>query len=131
MRHSLALLSVSALLSMVLAGCGASAKPHHAASQADQMKAVVRTWTANLNADNNAAQASLFKLPALISMARGPQGCWCLTPWKVVQFHVWLPCTGKIVSIKVRGRYATAVLRLTGDREASTSTCDSPPGSLT
>ena len=39
-----------------------------------------------------------------------------------------LLCSGKIVSIKVRGRYATAVFRL-GDRE--TSKCDSPGGSLT
>jgi hypothetical protein len=116
---------------LVLAGCGASAKPHHAAppqpSQADRMKAVVRAWTANLNAGNNAAEARLFSLPALISLMEGPYGCWCLTPAEVVQFHVQLPCSGKIVSIKVRGRYATAVFRM-GDREFSK--CDNP-GSLT
>ena len=50
-------------------------------------------------------------------------------PAAVVRFHAQhLLCSGKIVSIKVRGRFATAVFRL-GDRE--TSTCDSPPGSLT
>ena len=112
---------------LVLAGCGASAKPHHAAppqpSQADRMKAVVRAWTANLNAGNNAAEARLFSLPAVISLMEGPYGCWCLTPAEVVQFHAQLLCSGKIVSIKVRGRYATAVFRL-GDRE--TSKCDSP-----
>ena len=118
---------------LVLAGCGASAKPHHAAppqpSQSDRMKAVVRAWTANLNAGNNAAEARLFSLPALISsLPGGVYGCWCLTPAEVAQFHVRLPCLAKIVSIKVRGRYATAVFRL-GDRE--TSKCDSPGGSLT
>jgi hypothetical protein len=117
---------------LVLAGCGASAKPHHAAppqpSQADRMKAVVRAWTANLNAGNNAAEARLFSLPALISLMEGPYGCLCLTPAEVVQFHAQLLCSAKIVSIKVRRRRATAVFRL-GDQE--TSKCDSTPGSLT
>src|SRR5262245_54267117 len=112
MRHSLALLSISALLTLVLAGCGASANPHPAGSQADRMKAVVRTWTANLNAGNNAAEARLFSLPATISLIEGPYGCYCLTPAEVAQFHEQLPCSpGKIVSIKVRGRNATAVFR--------------------
>jgi hypothetical protein len=118
---------------LVLAGCGASAKPHHAAppqpSQADRMKAMVRVWTANLNAGNNAAEARLFSLPALISLMEGPYGCWCLTPAEVATFHARLLCSAKIVSIKVRGRNATAVFALLGDRE--TTTCDSPPGSLT
>ena len=92
------------------------------------MKAVVRAWTANLNAGNNAAEARLFSLPALISLMAGPYGCWCLTRAEVAQFHARLPCSGKIVSIKVRGRYATAVFRL-GDRE--TSKCDEPAGALT
>ena len=116
---------------LVLAGCGASATPHHAAlpqpSQADRMKAVVRAWTANLNAGNNAAEARLFSLPAVIALMAGPYGCYCLTSAEVAQFHARLPCSGKIVSIKVRGRYATAVFGL-GDRE--TSKCDSP-GALT
>ena len=92
------------------------------------MKAVVGAWTANLNAGNNAAEARLFSLPAVISLMAGPYGCYCLTRAEVAQFHARLPCSGKIVSIKVRGRYATAVFRL-GDRE--TSKCDSPLGSLT
>jgi len=116
---------------LVLAGCGASAKPHHAAptqpSQADRMKAVVRAWTTNLDTGNNAAEARLFSLPALISTMGGNLGCWCLTPAEVVQFHGQLLCSNKIVSIKVRRRYAAAVFRL-GDRE--TSKCDAP-GALT
>jgi len=120
------------VLALVLAGCGASAKPHHAVppqpSQADRMKAVVRAWTANLNAGNSAAEARLFSLPAVISQMEGPYGCYCLTPAEVAKWHAQLLCSGKIVSIKVRGRYATAVFRL-GDREISK--CDSPGGSLT
>src|SRR5262245_35828453 len=92
---------------VVLAGCGASGNRHPGAlsqlSQADRMKAVVRAWTANLNAENNAAQARLFSLPATISLMEGPYGCYCMTPWEVVQFHVQLPCSLKFVSMKVRG----------------------------
>src|SRR5262245_40760612 len=98
---------------LVVAGCGASARPHHAAppqpqaSQADRAKAVVRAWNANLHAENNAAEARLFSLPALISVMGGPYGCSsCRTSAEVVQFHAELLCSGKIVSIKVRGRYA-------------------------
>jgi len=90
---------------------------------------MVRTWTANLNAGNNAAEARLFSLPALISLMEGPYGCYCLTPAEVVHIHAQLLCSVKIVSIEVRGRYATAVFGLPGDRE--TSKCDSPQGSLT
>ena len=92
------------------------------------MKAVVGAWTANLNAGNNAAEARLFSLPALISLMAGPYGCYCLTRAEVAQFHARLPCSGKIVSIKVRGRSATAVFRL-GDRE--TSQCDESAAALT
>ncbi len=93
------------------------------------MKAVVRVWAANLNAENNVAEVRLFSRPTLISLMEGPFGCWCLTAADVLRFHLQLPCSvKKIVSIKVRGRYATAVFR-TGDRQFSK--CDSPPGSLT
>jgi hypothetical protein len=118
---------------LVFAGCGASAKPHHAAppqpSRADRMKAVVRAWTANVNAENNAAAARLFSLPALISLMEGPYGCYCLTRAEVFDFHAQLLCTDKIVSITVRGRVATAVFGSPGDR--LTSKCDAPPGALT
>jgi hypothetical protein len=87
------------------------------------MKAVVRAWNANLYAGNNAAQARLFSLPAVIALMGGPVGCYCLTSAEVVRFHERLVCSNKIVSIKVRGRYATAVLRL-GDE--ATSKCDAP-----
>jgi hypothetical protein len=96
----------------------------------DQTKAVVRAWAANVNAENNAAAARLFSLPALISVLpeASQHGCRCLSRAQVVQFHVQLPCSGEIESITVRGRYATAVFAL-GDRP--TSKCDAPWGSLT
>lgn len=94
------------------------------------MKAVVRAWTANLNAENNAAEARLFSLPALISLMTGPYGCnMCRTPAEVVQIHAQLLCSAKIESIKLRGRYATAVFGRLGDRE--TSKCDAPAGAFT
>jgi len=118
--------------SLVLLGCGASARPHHAApprpSQADRMKAVVRAWSANVDAENNAAEARLFSLPASISLMKAPYGCYCRTRAAVALLHTRLLCSGKVVSIEVRGRYATAAFRL-GDR--LTSRCDAPPGSVT
>jgi hypothetical protein len=94
------------------------------------MKTVVRAWTANLDTGNNAAEARLFSLPVLINT--GPDlfavtvgQCWCRTRAEIVQFHARIPCSVKIVSIKVRGRHAMAVLRL-GDRQ--TSKCSSAPG---
>ena len=53
-----------------------------------------------------------FSLPATISMMAGPYGCYCLTAAEVAQFHVQLVCSARIVSIEVRGRDETAVLRL-------------------
>jgi hypothetical protein len=112
-------------VALVLAGCGSAAKPpptpRAQPSQASRMKAVVRAWSANLNSGNNAAEARLFSLPAL--MIQGPYGYRLRTAGQVAQWHAGLPCSGKIVSIKVRGRFATAVFRL-GDRRKSK--CDAP-----
>ena len=46
------------------------------------MKAVVRAWSANLNAGNNAAEARLFSLPAL--MIQGPYGYRLTTAAQIV-----------------------------------------------
>lgn len=91
---------------------------------------MVRTWAHNLNIENNAGEARLFSLPVLIEV--GPDlfnvnvgACWCLTRADITQFHVGIPCSAKVMSIKVRGRHAIAVFRL-GDRP--TSKCSSAPG---
>jgi hypothetical protein len=110
---------------LLLAGCGGAAKPHAAArtspSHAEQLKAVVRAWSTNLNAGNNAAEARLFSLPA--TMIQGEFVYKLVTASQVARWHAALPCSGKIVSITVRGNFATAVFRL-GNR--TTSRCDAP-----
>jgi hypothetical protein len=72
------------------------------------------------------AAVRLFTLPALLTLMEGPYGCWCVTQWDVLQFHMDLPCSATIESINVRGRHAMAVFRL-GDR--ITSKCDHPGSS--
>jgi hypothetical protein len=110
---------------LILAACGGAAKPHAAArphpSHAEQLKAVVRAWSTNLNAGNNAAEARLFSLPAL--MIQGGFVYKLVTKSQVARWHAALPCSGKILSITVRGNFATAVFRL-GNR--TTSRCDAP-----
>ena len=85
------------------------------------MKAVVHAWSDYLNSGNNAGEAALFRLPVL--MIQGPYAYRLVTPTQVAKWHAALPCSGRIVSIRVRGRYATAVFRL-GNRKQST--CDAP-----
>src|SRR4051812_39750716 len=85
------------------------------------MRAIVQAWSANLNRGDNAAEARLFALPA--TMIQGPYGYRLATPAQVAQWHAALPCSGRIVSIKVHGRYATAVFLL-GNRK--TSKCNTP-----
>ena len=45
------------------------------------------------------------------------------TAGQIARWHAALPCSGRIVSIDVRGRFATAVFRLANRR---TSKCDAP-----
>jgi hypothetical protein len=111
---------------LALAACGGGGKatqtttrPH--VSQAARMKAVVRAWSDRLNAGDNAGLAKLFALPA--TMVQGPLAYRLVTRKQIAEWHAGLPCSGKIVSITVRGRYATAVFRL-GNRK--TSKCDAP-----
>src|SRR5207237_6614911 len=85
------------------------------------MKALVRTWSDYLTSGNNAGEAALFRLPVL--MIQGQYAYRLVTPAQVAKWHAALPCSGRIVSIRVRGRYATAVFRL-GNRKQSN--CDAP-----
>jgi len=85
------------------------------------MKEVVRAWSRYLDTGDNAAEAHLFYLPAF--MVQGPYVYKLVTPDQVAQWHAALPCAGRIVSITVRGHFATAVFRL-GNRK--TSKCDAP-----
>jgi len=85
------------------------------------LKTIVRAWSKYLNSGDNAAEARLFSLPAV--MIQGPTEFRLRTRAQVAAWHALLPCSGRIVSITVQGRYATAVFRL-GNRK--TSKCDAP-----
>jgi hypothetical protein len=85
------------------------------------MKAVVRAWSARLDAGDNAGLARLFRVPVL--MTQGPFVFRLVTRSQVARWHATLPCSGRVVSIAVKGRIATAVFRL-GNR--ATSKCDAP-----
>jgi len=88
------------------------------------MEKVVRAWSARLNAGDNAGIARLFSLPAVL--IQGPYVYRLVTRHQVELWHSGLPCSGRIVSITYRGRFATVVFRL-GNRGATK--CDQP-GSL-
>jgi len=85
------------------------------------MEAVVRAWSKDLNDGDNAAVARLFRLPA--TMIQDGFAFRFATVRGLAAFHASLPCSGRVVSITVKGRNAVAVFRL-GDRQ--TSKCDAP-----
>jgi hypothetical protein len=111
---------------------GASAIPRSSAATAatpkstaavreQQMRAVVRAWSARLNGNDDAGVARLFALPSIV--VQGPYAYRLRTRAQVARWHAGLPCSGRIVSIEIRGRFATAVFRL-GNR--GTTRCDAP-----
>ena len=65
------------------------------------MKAVVRAWSARLDAGDNAGLARLFRVPVL--MTQGSYVFRLVTRSQVARWHSTLPCSGHIVSITVRG----------------------------
>ena len=103
---------------------GVAADPS-AAARKQQMESVIREWSARLNAGDNAGLAGLYALPAVIIQA--PYAYRIPTRALVAKWYSTLPCSGRIVSITVRRRYATAVFTL-GNR--GKSHCDAPPGTL-
>ncbi len=86
-----------------------------------RMEAVVRAWSARLNAGDNAGIARLFALPAIL--IQGGYEYRLTTRRQLALWHSSLPCSGAIVSIAYRGRFATAVFRL-GNR--GKTSCDAP-----
>jgi hypothetical protein len=110
---------------LVVTACAAAGASAERPAGAARMKAIVRAWSTNLNAGDNAAEARLFALPA--TMIQGPFVYRLATSQQIARWHAALPCSGKLVSIVVRGRFATAVFRL-GNRPASK--CDAAPGTL-
>ena len=86
-----------------------------------QMRSVVREWSARLNANDNEGIARLFTVPA--TMTQGVYVYRLVTRSQIALWHSELPCSGRIVSITLHGRFATAVFSL-GNR--GSTKCDAP-----
>ena len=139
MRSGSGILVVTLCMAIAVTGCsgGHSSRPSQTTTAAARpgasagsvpltarelrMRAVVRAWSARLNAGDNVGIARLFSLPAIF--VQGPYVYRLLTRRQVAIWHSGLPCSGTIVSITYRGRFATAVFRL-GNRGATK--CDQP-----
>jgi hypothetical protein len=113
-----ALVAAVVVLALLPGTASAASPTSHA-----RMKAVVQAWSTALNANDNAAIARLFALPAII--AQGPYVYKLRTRAQVAEWYSGLPCSGKIVAVALRGRFATAVFRL-GNR--GKTKCDAPGG---
>jgi limonene-1,2-epoxide hydrolase len=72
--------------------------------------AIVRAWSAALNANHNAAAAKLFAPNARI--VQGPLDVRLTTPQLAIAFNASLPCAGTITRITVNGDRATATFVL-------------------
>jgi len=88
------------------------------------MAAVVLRWSAALNANDNAGISRLFRLPALVE--QGPYAYRLVNRHQVALWFSGLPCAGHVTRIVFRGRYATAVFKLSNRGKTK---CDAP-GSL-
>ncbi len=108
----------AALSAAVLAGSAGAAPP---SGSPRGIEAVVRAWSARLNANDYAGLARLFRLPAV--MTQGPYAYRLKTARQLAIWHAALPCGGKVTAVAVRGRYATATFRL-ANRPGSK--CDAP-----
>ena len=84
-------------------------------------KRVVRAWSARLNAYDNVGVAQLFARPA--TFVQGGSVLRLETAADIALWHRLLPCAGRIVSITVKGEYATAVFVLASGKSRR---CDAP-----
>ena len=75
-----------------------------------ETKQAVHAWSDRLNAYDNAGVARLFARPAVF--AQGGSVLRLETRADIALWHRLLPCAGRIVSITVKGEYATAVFVL-------------------
>lgn len=84
-------------------------------------KQVVRAWSRRLNAFDNVGVAKLFARPA--TFLQGGVALRLRTAEDIALWHRLLPCAGRIVSISVKGEFATAVFVLADGRNRR---CDAP-----
>jgi hypothetical protein len=111
-----------AILALALAAAPAAVSaPAQKRDNAKQMKAIVRAWSNRLNASDNTGIARLFAVPALVIQA--PYVYRLATRAEIASWYAGLPCAGHVISITVKGRYATAVFKLAN---RGTSPCDAP-----
>ena len=97
--------------------------PAEMSADPKQLEAIVRAWSAALNAGDDEAAADLFAPGALV--IQGGLGFELETHEAAVTFNASLPCAGEIVSLATAGDVVTAVFIL-GDR--LTSKCNAPLG---
>jgi len=83
--------------------------------------AIVRTWSRDLNANDNLAAAQLFARNA--EVIQPPLAVRLVSAQVALEFNASLPCAGKIVRLTVKGNRVTAVFVL-GHRPKHT--CDGP-----
>jgi limonene-1,2-epoxide hydrolase len=102
------------LLVVALSACGSNA-------QAPSPSSVVRAWSNALNAGDNQRAADLFARDAQI--VQGNLVTRLHTHSDAVAFNRALPCSGRIVDLRSRGRDIEATFVL-GNRPASQ--CDGP-----
>jgi len=102
------------LLTVALSGCGSKAR-------APSPSSVVRAWSNALNAGDNQRAADLFAPDAQI--VQGNLVRRLHTHSEAVAFNRTLPCSGRIVELRSRGRDIEATFVL-GNRPASL--CDGP-----
>ena len=130
MRMLLALLSTIAVTAAVGvtvtplaegAPLQASAAGRSAETREQTMRRVVRTWSRRLNAGDNAGIAQLFRTPAIF--VQGTHAYRLDTAKQIAIWHSALPCSGRVTSIRIAGRFATATFVL-GNRKGSR--CDAP-----
>ena len=91
----------------------------------EELEAVVRAWSAALNAGDNKAAADLFAPRAIIVQAG--VAIQLEDRAAAIRWNTDLPCSGTIVDLDVRNGVVVAVFAL-GDR--STGPCDAAPGTL-
>jgi hypothetical protein len=120
-RQLAAVSAAVALAGLVAAAALGASPPSAKAARERQMRTVVHEWSARLNANDNAGVARLFALPAVI--AQGAYAYRLVSRAQIAEFHSGLPCSGRVVSIAIHGRFAVAVFRL-GDR--GKTKCDAP-----
>jgi hypothetical protein len=119
-RRTVTVLLAAALVALAAPVARASNAPSGTAAARDRATIrVVRLWSARLNARDDAGAASLFRLPAIVIQGDTLR---FHSRARLAEWHSLLPCSGRITSIVVGGRFATAVFRL-GDRRGAP--CDS------